>query len=143
MTALAPPRLDAPVTSAAPLTALTTLPRQPRRVSESRTWLRKQLAEWGVHEDDADTAALLLSEVFTNSVLHAAGDSDATLTAALWDGRLKVSVSDPDSAMRVPAPGDEHGRGLEIVNRLASGFGFERMPGGKIVHFTLDLRGSS
>jgi hypothetical protein len=36
------------------------------------------------------------------------------------------------------APDDETGRGLLLVDTLATDWGFYRTPGGKAVYFTLD-----
>lgn len=138
------PRLDAPVTNA-PLTALITFERKPAMVTEARIWLRKLLAEWAVTEDAIDDAVIMLSETFTNSIIHAMGiASDATITAAMWDGRLQVSVSDPDPVVYPGGPGDsgEHGRGLEIVKALAVRFGTTPMSQGKIVFFELLIGGA-
>ncbi|GAB3667475.1 ATP-binding protein [Actinocorallia lasiicapitis] len=93
-----------------------------------------------------DTATLLLSETFTNSVLHAsAGTPDppveisATLTASL----LRVHVTDcggPTEPLRNPAPtpDDEHGRGLELLNLTAKDWGHHPLPDGRLtLWFTL------
>lgn len=145
MTTTLLPRLDAPVTDA-PKTAMTAVERKSSEVSEARVWLRKLLAEWCVPESTADDAVLLLSEIVTNSIIHAMGiASDATITAAMWDGRLLVTVSDPDPVVHPGGPGDsgEHGRGLAIVEALAERFGTTPMTGGKIVWFELLIGGES
>lgn len=139
MTTVTLPRLDTPVTNT-PYTDAIYLERTPAEVAAAREWLRKLLAEWSVPEPAVDDALLLLSEVFTNSIIHATGaESNATITAALWERRLLITVSDPDPVVYTGGLSDsgEHGRGLEIVKALAVRFGTTPMPRGKIVFFEL------
>lgn len=136
--------LDRLVTDDLPLTAAIALPRIEEFVSIARTWLEVTLTEWKAPQDEIYTATLVISELYTNSVIHAAGESAATVTAVLDDGVLTVSVSDPDPVVHIPAGGDEeHGRGLEIVQALSRGFGVTPMPGGKIVWTDLLIGGAS
>jgi len=145
MTTTLLPRLDAPVTNT-PYTDAIALERKPVEVAAAREWLRKLLAEWFVPEAAADDALLMLSETFTNSIIHAVGEeSKATITAALWERRLLITVSDPDPVVYAGGLSDsgEHGRVLTIVEALAVRFGTTPMPRGKIVFFELLTGGAS
>ena len=93
--------------------------------------LRRELTETG-----AADVSLVLSELVTNSVMHAEVGPGETLTVectALAD-RLRITVTDPGSRLephlRTPdrlAPG---GYGLAIVASLSLAWGVVRNPGG-------------
>ena len=82
--------------------------------------------------DVRDGAQLLVTELVSNSIRHAALRADQRIRIwAAWSGRrLKVVVRDRDEGQpaRVagsirPDPGAESGWGLFIVNQLASRWG--------------------
>lgn len=115
-------------------------PPDPRSAKTARRFLRESLAEAGAGVALEETAALLTSELVTNAFLHA--HSDVTLTVN-WDGsRLRVSVDD-DSPLRPvrrqPELDSLGGRGVALVDSLASAWGVEQRDGsGKTVWFELD-----
>lgn len=120
----------------APLMALISLPRTRPAVASARHWLADTLTAWNVSGEQADDAVLALSEVVTNAVEHAVGDGHSTVTAALWQGHLRVTVSDPDSELHGAARSDEHGRGLLVVQELTLRHGANRLVGGgKLIWF--------
>ncbi|HUR50590.1 MAG TPA: ATP-binding protein [Mycobacteriales bacterium] len=92
-------------------------------------------------QEVCDRAALLVSELVTNAVIH--GRSRATLVAERPGGHLRIAVLDTD--LRLPVgPGPltldaESGRGLRIVDALADRWGVEAVEGGKAIWFELDL----
>ena len=105
-----------------------------------------------MHERDLggilDEALLLVTELTTNSVVHAGTEVDVEITAA--DTSLTVTVLDflPGTVVpNIPAPGastanlDERGRGLLLVDQLASSWGTLHFGGGKGVWFRLDKAG--
>lgn len=97
--------------------------------------MREQLVGAGRIEL-ADTAALLVSEVVTNAVLHARSQVHLTVDC---DGRA-VRVEVADSSPAAPArrsftPNAGTGRGLLLVDELADAWGLERADDGKIVWF--------
>lgn len=95
------------------------------------------LAEWAL-EDLCDEAALLVSEVVTNSVLHAGGTID--LTVRRRGNGIRVEVGDRSAAMPSPRSyaGDSvTGRGLEILDLTATNWGAELSEEGKVVWFEL------
>lgn len=128
------PRPDQRV-SAAPLMALISLPRTRPAVASARRWLTDALTAWGVTGDQLDDAVLSLSEVVTNAVEHAAGDGHSTVTAALWQGHLRITVSDPDRELHDGVGNDEHGRGLLVVKALTMRHGVNHIAGGKVIWF--------
>jgi anti-sigma regulatory factor (Ser/Thr protein kinase) len=80
---------------------------------------------------DVDTVLLLVSEVVTNAVRHAATPFELTITV---DGpAVTVAVVDHDRAhppmVRNPKPEDTSGRGLRIIDELASSWGSEPVAG--------------
>jgi anti-sigma regulatory factor (Ser/Thr protein kinase) len=94
-----------------------------------------------------DDAALLVSELFGNSVRHsrsgAAGAAGGTVTVAVsaGDGLVRVEVTDR-SGSRVPelyrAGRDaEGGRGLQLVAGLAARWGWRRRGGRTVTWFEL------
>jgi serine phosphatase RsbU (regulator of sigma subunit)/anti-sigma regulatory factor (Ser/Thr protein kinase) len=101
-------------------------------------WLRS----WGVAEDLVQTAQLCLSELVTNAVIHA--DTPARVTARLDDERLLVLVQDRGNrgaARRADShdPTDISGRGLLLVDALATAWSAEHSADGTTVWFELDL----
>ena len=104
-------------------------------VPTARTWARVILAGWDLVRLAGD-GALILSELVTNSVVHAAGRA-----VGIWlmtDREcLVIMVGDPcpDMPVRAKTPdtGEPSGRGLVIVSALAAQWGAYRVPSGKIV----------
>ena len=85
---------------------------------------------------DADTVALLVSEVATNALVHGAGRVRVRVRAT--DRGLRVEVHDEDTtlpARRQATPMDEGGRGIALVDALSTGWGAERTTDGKTVWF--------
>jgi hypothetical protein len=89
--------------------------------------------------DDADDIlSILTSELVTNGILHAR----TTLVVGLTTGRdrLLVTVADDNEATpRMPPPDDDrpNGRGLMLVDALASEWGVFQQAHCKTVWFTL------
>lgn len=97
----------------------------------------RTLHEWGSEAID-DVVELLLSEVVTNALLHAASPVEVCLVRQ--PEGVRVAVADGSSAV----PSQRHwaddastGRGLALVEALASGWGVELVEGGKVVWFTV------
>jgi len=156
-------------------------PAEPIRVSEARRLANQTFLAWGMEQCQADLACLLVSEVVTNVVLHAAVSPsprhEFTLDAATADGgtlddwagspfaddfvaptgrreftlRLRrgdtaiwVEVFDPDLRLpRIRSAGenDEGGRGLYLVDQLATRWGSRPTQDGKAVWFEIPIKG--
>ena len=113
---------------------------EPRSVRTARTWVVGELAAIG-REDLADAAELGVSELVTNAVIHSG--TSPRVTAQLDDERLLVSVQDRGSsgtARRTEdhEPTDISGRGLMLVEALATAWSAEHSADGTTVWFELD-----
>jgi anti-sigma regulatory factor (Ser/Thr protein kinase) len=103
----------------------------------------RELVARAVHdqpEATRDAAVLLVDECVANAVQYGGGEFH--LTVERRSGVLRVEVVDqsPHLPMRV-APDDdsERGRGLAIVDELASRWGADGLANGKMVWFELAL----
>jgi anti-sigma regulatory factor (Ser/Thr protein kinase) len=87
-----------------------------------------------------DIARVLVSELVTNAVVHG-GSSPRLSVEAGNGGALYVGVGDDDSRHPVVQDEDEDslgGRGLRLLESLASRWGVRADPPGKVVWFELD-----
>ena len=156
-------------------------PAEPIRVSEARRSAQQMLIRWGLEPEQAKLACLLVSEVVTNAVLHAAVSPSprrefafetagaapaAAMVAESWEDRLDgllhpagkeitlrlrrgasavwVEVFDPDLRLpRIRSAGetDEGGRGLYLVDQLATRWGSRPTRDGKAVWFEMPVNG--
>jgi anti-sigma regulatory factor (Ser/Thr protein kinase) len=88
--------------------------------------------------DTIAVAQLLTSEVVTNTVVHAGTALD--LRIEIGDFGARITVEDLSSAApqrRASDDGDVGGRGLALIDLLASQWGWESIPTGKRVWFEL------
>jgi anti-sigma regulatory factor (Ser/Thr protein kinase) len=93
----------------------------------------------------AEVAALLVSEVVTNAVLHSgsgAPGGTVTVTVSSTCGGLRVEVGDAGSDRSTPSvhknPNTCSGHGLLLVDSLADEWGYARSAAGTTVWFCLD-----
>lgn len=108
-------------------------------VAVARRFVERTLRMWEVDDEHLDDAVLLTSELMSNAVLHARTDVRLTVRSQ-EDGTLRVEVADENPRLPISvAPPDEaqSGRGLWLVETLASAWGVERLPEGKTVWFEL------
>jgi anti-sigma regulatory factor (Ser/Thr protein kinase) len=87
-------------------------------------------------DDVTDTAELLTSELVTNALLHAG--TDLTVHVEAEESVIRVAVDDGCAVgprLRSPDAGALGGRGMPLVERLASRWGWETLPVGKRVWF--------
>ena len=96
----------------------------------------------GVDEETRATLEMLTSEVVTNAIAHAGGE--VVVRACQESGEALVEVrdtSDRSPQVGSPAPDDEHGRGLLLLDALARSWGVRHQhdPAGKAVWFTMPL----
>ena len=102
----------------------------------------RQLFETARTEDGArETAVLLATELVTNAVEH--GHGAAYLDAFVDDRSIRLEVTDASTVTPQPNTAvselDERGRGLLLIDALASRWGIEPRPDGKTVWCELDL----
>lgn len=100
-------------------------------------WARRFVVERIDDELLAQRAALLVSELVTNVVVHTTSHPVVELTL---QPTVVVSVSDRSHELAEPRrhPSDEGGRGLAIVGACADRWGTCTAPGGKSVWVELD-----
>ncbi|MFB7127084.1 ATP-binding protein [Kitasatospora sp. NPDC056273] len=101
----------------------------------ARYLLRAYLSGLPSGDRYADTAELLLGELFANAVQHsdAPDDHPIEIRFALVNSRLRLEVHDAGTThptLRAAAPDAEHGRGLLLVNELAERWGCSSQPDG-------------
>jgi anti-sigma regulatory factor (Ser/Thr protein kinase) len=90
----------------------------------------------GVDESQREIVLLVVSELATNAVLHSGTDFEVNVDTSGDDVRVEVSDAGPgEPVMLEPPPEAPHGRGLQIVNGLASSWGVTPgpAPAGKTV----------
>ncbi|HEX3090345.1 MAG TPA: MEDS domain-containing protein [Ilumatobacteraceae bacterium] len=98
-----------------------------------RQFVVDTLWQWDV-EGLCDDATIVVSELATNSILHA--QSDFTVALARQAGTVRLSVldgSDQFPRLRDPSPTTVTGRGLRLVTALATRWGTVAVGGGKEV----------
>ena len=93
---------------------------------------RASLARFGLDEDLAHRAQLVVSELATNAVMHSGAPF---LLRVTQDQRcLRIEVEDASGTLPLEMEaGAMSGRGLRIVEALASHWGAERRGEGKVV----------
>ncbi|GAA3007871.1 SpoIIE family protein phosphatase/ATP-binding protein [Streptomyces fulvorobeus] len=104
----------------------------PSAVSAVRADVSRKLAEWGLTEESFITE-LILSELVTNAIRHAAGPIRVRL---IRDRALICEVSDHSSTaphLRQAATTDEGGRGLFLVAQFADRWGTRYTDDGKVI----------
>ncbi len=122
------------------------LPADERTPAAARALVREVLTAGG-RTDALDSALLLVSELATNGVVHAGTQVDVEVAADEFGVTVTVSdqqagpvevhgLADPTEVGSEVAL-DEHGRGLFLVDRLASTWGTNHHPGGKSIWFRI------
>jgi anti-sigma regulatory factor (Ser/Thr protein kinase) len=106
------------------------LPGDPGSVPLARSLLTQLLGQWEM-EDFVDLASLLITELVANAISHVPGTCAVELTRR--GDALRISVVDsgpgvPD--LRSPGISASGGRGLHIVNALATAWGIEYLDDG-------------
>src|SRR4051812_47947490 len=98
----------------------------------ARRWLRLVLMESGGDPATIETAALLVTELLTNAVEYGTGEA-IELTVDLDGVKIRCEVSDDSPQLpEVPAldPTNPRGRGLNLVDVLATRWGADQITGG-------------
>ncbi|WP_411121558.1 ATP-binding protein [Streptomyces sp. x-19] len=142
------------VAPATPTSIAYRLPSEPRSVGWVRRELRRQLEQWGLAGELGESAALLVSELMANAVRAqvAGGGTWVGVRFALEGGGRRVRLEVRDGSGGRPVINDkqaeetegeaaECGRGLVLVDALASGWGVEPDGIGKVVWAELAVSG--
>ncbi|WP_329907326.1 SpoIIE family protein phosphatase [Streptomyces sp. SP18BB07] len=108
------------------------LPADPALVAEARKTTSRQLGAWGLDEL-AFTTELIVSELVTNAIRHAAGPIrlrlvlERTLICEVFDGGATAPH------LRHPRTTDEGGRGLFLISQFTQRWGTRFLPEGKVI----------
>ncbi|MFE0252424.1 ATP-binding protein [Streptomyces sp. NPDC059010] len=107
-----------------------------REVSLARRTVVDKVRAWGVplNDDTADAIRLVASELIANAVIH--GEGPVTVSLYHRPGRLVIDVLDDNPAAPQTScaqADDESGRGLVLVDLLASRCAWEPVGQGKRV----------
>ncbi|WP_232793870.1 ATP-binding protein [Pseudofrankia saprophytica] len=108
----------------------------PTAVRETRHAVRRLCRGADLGTDTCETAMLLASETVTNAIVH--GGPPARLVIRVSAGGIRVEVTDGTARppVAVPArPDDTNGRGIQLIDTLATRWGVQRHPDGKTVWF--------
>ena len=123
------------------------LPPSPHAAGQARKFISDFCAAAELPARTCQDAALLVSELVTNAVIH--GRTTATVEVHRPADTLRVTVRDDNP--QLPEIGDnleldpqrfdaESGRGLLIVSKTATRWGIEAGDGGKAIWFELEVR---
>ncbi len=103
----------------------------------ARRFVAGALRAAGVTEGEA--VPVVVSELVTNSVLHAGTPSTVVVSVDTVSVRIEVHDADPTlPTMRTPTPETVTGRGLVLVDALTDRWGCAPDGAGKVVWFELD-----
>jgi hypothetical protein len=119
--------------------------RRPEEVAAARRFVLGGLARGS---DAWETARLLVSETVTSALDQsspARGSGMLEVGYAVVGGRLRVEVSDDGGPAklrrRIHAVRSPRGRGLELVQALASRWGVRESASGRTIWFEVDITG--
>jgi hypothetical protein len=115
------------------------LPSAAPSIPVSRYLVRELLRAWEAPQD-RDDAALLVTELVANVVDHADGDVSLSLEVTSSDDWLRIAVLDGSAVLPVVQEVSierPRGRGLLMVQMIATRWGSEAHQGGKRVWFEL------
>jgi anti-sigma regulatory factor (Ser/Thr protein kinase) len=124
----------------------THLPPLPDSSAVARAFVRHALQTWDV-DVSGDVSDLLVTEVVSNVVRHVGQAMTLRITRSVERGSVRVEVEDPSDTppvRRDPGSRAERGRGLLLVDALASRWGVDHhAAGGKCVWFEMEPIGAS
>ena len=119
-----------------------TFPSAPASAGGARRFVEAVLTDAG-EEESLYAATALVSELVANAVLHTGTPIEVVVTTAGDRVRIEVHDGSPQLPVRKHYSNmSGTGRGLLLVERMASDWGAERKAGGKVVWFELDGRSS-
>lgn len=107
----------------------------PRSSAAARRFVEETLMRWEC-EGLLDTVNLLVSELVTNSIVHAASAAD--IAVLLKPDAVRIEVTDHGQVVPTVKDADDSdtsGRGLAMVEALSSAWGIVPNPDGKTIWF--------
>lgn len=116
----------------------------PGSVARARRLAHARLTGWEVCADTCDSAALVMSELVTNAIVHTAS-SRVVCELHDHDDTVRIAVRDEGCAPGEPHPSpqrpdEEHGRGLLLVEALCRAWGAQEHGPGLLVWAELPRR---
>jgi anti-sigma regulatory factor (Ser/Thr protein kinase) len=115
-----------------------TFPAVPASAGQARRFVESVLVAAGL-VGLADTAKLLVSELVANAVLHTGTPLEVVVTVDAEGARLEVHDGSPHLPTRKHySTMSGTGRGLVLVDRMATDWGAEATTGGKVVWCRID-----
>ncbi|MYQ47163.1 ATP-binding protein [Streptomyces sp. SID4985] len=138
---------EAPVRGAAKRRFRFELAAHPTSSAEARRVTRARLRGWSVCADTCDSAALVVSELVTNAIMHTAS-SRVVCELHDQDDVVRIAVRDEGCAPGDPHPAqqrpdEEHGRGLLLVDALCRAWGTRQHGPGLLVWAELPREGDA
>ncbi|MFF5568218.1 ATP-binding protein [Streptomyces sp. NPDC012623] len=125
-----------------PTTVVMRFARTAASVPSARSFTRGVLRDARLDRCDLDNLLLCVSELATNALRHGVPVGGAFLLRIVFDEeRVRVECHDANRRrprVRHPADDDQGGRGLLLVEALASRWGAGERPFGKFVWFEVD-----
>ncbi|MET7534242.1 ATP-binding protein [Streptomyces goshikiensis] len=109
------------------------LPHRPESAGTARRITQAVFDAWDTDSDAADQALLVVSELVTNAIEHALPPVVLRLEQRTDTLHVEVDDGGPAPAHRAWSPAcdpEEHGRGGQIVARLATACGTQALPRG-------------
>ena len=104
---------------------------------KARLFLSDRLSEWRL-DGLMDTALLLTTELVTNAVIHAGSAVRVTVRRGMDHLRVEVADTGPGALhLREPGVDATTGRGLQLMESLATAWGTSAYEAGKLVWFEL------
>ncbi|QTE30396.1 ATP-binding protein [Pengzhenrongella sicca] len=116
---------------------------KPSAARAGRHWVMRAVRSQGVPTEALDVIELLTGELLANAVVH--GPAAGGIRIRTWRSGRVVSVAVSDESctrpvVRDPAPTSAGGRGMLLIDTLASAWGVDDGgPTGKTVWFSLDV----
>ncbi|WP_241845506.1 MULTISPECIES: ATP-binding protein [Streptomyces] len=106
-----------------------TLAATPSSVARARRLTRDRLGSLAVGDDACDIAALVVSELVTNAIVHT-GSRTVVCEICTGADTVRIAIRDEGHGAGVPRPGlrgpdEEHGRGLLLVSAVSSAWGVQ------------------
>jgi anti-sigma regulatory factor (Ser/Thr protein kinase) len=109
---------------------------RPCSVREARAWVTRVIRSAGVPVD-VDEAAVVVSELVANAVLHGPEGRRVLVAYCLSPGGARLVVADGGGAaapwVRCPGPVEEGGRGLQVVAAFTVAWGHFRLGPARVV----------
>ena len=107
----------------------------PHAPREARSYVRQVCSDWSIDDEACEAAEIVVTELVTNAVEHAASPSVVEVTRVPGSFRMTVRdfVSEPLPDPVLPPPHSVRGRGLAMVAAVSRAWGVQTHADGKTV----------